>query len=1323
MSHAPWRESENLPEQTAWLLEASAGTGKTYQIAGLVLRLIAEYGLSIERILTITFTNAATAELRDRVRQRLASALEHLERGTAPDTDDFLRHLLGLGTPKREVLIGRVRAALRDFDLAAISTIHGFAQRTLSEFAFDSGQDAELALLADPHEILEEIVDDELARFFCEASADLVTLYQHGGFSRDILLKIAKVMCGAVTPEVSPPPSIDATHSARTRAEYFATELQAMRQLFGKHEPQLRAASQHFKYANHFPSRVTKARRWLDAGAVLNAEDLTPIRKICGKTLWDSRNIPKKAAGTPIDHAPFWEAINALEIFLDRAELFWKTFSPLADFARSVRPRFESEVRRRRVLTFDAMLSRLAEKVREEGGAHSPVAARIRERYDAVLVDEFQDTDAAQWTVLEAAFLGHRRLILIGDPKQAIYAFRGADVQVYTQAAHKIEAARRRTMRINYRSDQTVLDALNTLWREDSDAFDDVGFDYVQVEAPIDKRRKPETPCDEPGLDIRWLDRRVLGGNPGEPIPRKITTVLARLAASEVVTLLSGAHDGSPARVTKASEIAVLVNDHLEAAAVLRALRDAKVPAVAATRSTVFATEVAEWLALWLEAIAASGQDRPARAAVVTPLFGWTADELAWAIAIADRGEAARAEERHSGRTIPGDRSAQPWQTWTARLHDAARLWPKWGFARVFDRELLELDILPRILAMPGGERYATDLRHLFELVHAQERATRSSPAVLAAWLRAEAKIVDEQRAQRLESDEQAVRIETIHASKGLQFGHVLLPFIWSVRRLNTAAGPIVLRSDGTTQVDLSSTYSEQRGTQYGLAMTESGREDLRKLYVALTRAKHRNVVWYGPIGEDGKEAGKTAIGRLLFREPDRRGHDDTTLPNFGADPNAWSQAQKRLDSLTARSGGAIRWTAIEHLPQTLEWQSRPIQSLSTAQAAAWHADRASLRGSWRVTSYSGLSARSSIITAQRNPAALDETLATTEADLDTEAWRAGRDERPSADSQASRPQLVDVPMPHADNRRLQRGRGAEYGSFLHEVLETIDFRPGIGKDGRPLQSIIDARAALHGLGKDPELTGELAHKLPYMLATPLDQRSGTQGDPLRGLPSGFTLAQIDVRDRLDELDFNLRLGAGVDHVRGKRKGQIDPAHIQIALEAALDAECGRPEEIEPVREWLAYHLNQARSGRLELFGEIAGILAGSIDLVFRVRGTANAAQPRYFIVDYKSNAIESSMPGHFTGPWLAWKMATTGYPLQALLYTVALHRHLRLRLGDRYDYDQLIGGYLYLFVRGMAGADTPRCAITGRCLGVYAHRWRKETILLLDAALGAGTS
>ena len=1307
MSFAPWKVSEPLPEGAAWLLEASAGTGKTYQIAGLVLRLVAEYGLRIERILAITFTNAATAELRDRVRKRLSSARIALERGTADRGDGFVEHLLSLAQPSREQMTAHLRIALRDFDLAAISTIHGFSQRMLSELAFESGQDADLELLSDPTEILEEIVDDELARFFHSAETDEVALYQAVGYTRDELLRVARVMCGAVAPEIVPSRSDDAGAETRASVQAFRAVRAPMQAMFADAANRetlqaLVAMSTRFNYGNHLSGRRDKVCAWIADGAILPAKESEGALKAMGAAALQSAfegKLPKGGDKDELQRQAFWPLIQSLDTFIDQTTAFWGGFAPLADFAVTVRPRFEAEIQRRRVLTFDAMLSRLAERVEAEGGAASPVAQRIRERYDAVLVDEFQDTDASQWSVLKAAFLGQKRLILIGDPKQAIYAFRGADVHVYTAAAKEVAPPHCRTMSVNYRSDQSVLDALNTLWRADSGAFGDPGFDYVAVTPSDDKRRVAGEDAVEPGLELRWVDGRAFKGSEGQPIGSKRPAELARLAAAEAVASLSPSADGAAARVDQASGLAVLVNSHAQAAAVQRALREVGVPAVAATRNTVFATDAARWLALWLDAVAAGGRDRESRAAVVTPLFGWTADALAWAMASADQG-------------------GQPWQVWTARLHEAAARWPRWGFARVFDREMLDLGVLPRVLAMPDGERHATDLRHLFELVHAEERATRAGPAVLTAWMRAEAEVADQARAQRLESDAQAVRIETIHASQGLQYRHVLLPFTWDARAPANGKnkGPILLRTEGRTRIDLSPTTSPARQAAIDAAHQEARREDLRKLYVALTRAEHRNVAWYGPIGKNGQTTA-TAMGRLLLRASTTNGLDDADLPKFEDDAAQWPKARVRLEDLTARSAGTAVWSAVETLPRPLAWCPPSAAPMTPPQPAPWPTSRLSLRGAWRVTSYTGLAARSAVASVE------GEGNATTDNELERDDLRAGRDERPSVVAAASMPPTVELTMLRGDSDRLKQGRGTGYGTFVHEVFERLDLTTARGKDGGELRDLVQRSAERNGLAADPRIADELVERLPNLLATPLD--GSPHANPLRDLPDGFTLAHIAAHDRLDELDFNLRLGAGMRYAR-TQPVVIDPARVQAALESALDETRLASPEIQPVREWLRHHLDRARQERGQLFEEIAGILTGSIDLVFRAhpdaaQSAADATDPRWFVVDYKTNVIESSTPGHFTGPWLAWKMATSGYPLQALLYTVALHRHLQLRMRGRYDYDQHIGGYLYLFVRGMAGPDTPRCAVTGRCLGVFAHRWSKRTIELMDDALSGG--
>ena len=1241
------------------------------------------------------------------MRKRLSSALIALERGTADRGDGFVEHLLSLAQPSREQMTAHLRIALRDFDLAAISTIHGFSQRMLSELAFESGQDADLELLSDPTEILEEIVDDELARFFHSAETDEVALYQAVGYTRDELLRVARVMCGAVAPEIVPSRSDDAGAETRASVQAFRAVRAPMQAMFADAANRetlqaLVAMSTRFNYGNHLSGRRDKVCAWIADGAILPAKESEGALKAMGAAALQSAfegKLPKGGDKDELQRQAFWPLIQSLDTFIDQTTAFWGGFAPLADFAVTVRPRFEAEIQRRRVLTFDAMLSRLAERVDAEGGAASPVAQRIRERYDAVLVDEFQDTDASQWSVLKAAFLGQKRLILIGDPKQAIYAFRGADVHVYTAAAKEVAPPHCRTMSVNYRSDQSVLDALNTLWRADSGAFGDPGFDYVAVTPSDDKRRVAGEDAVEPGLELRWVDGRAFKGSEGQPIGSKRPAELARLAAAEAVASLSPSADGAAARVDQASGLAVLVNSHAQAAAVQRALREVGVPAVAATRNTVFATDAARWLALWLDAVAAGGRDRESRAAVVTPLFGWTADALAWAMASADQG-------------------GQPWQVWTARLHEAAARWPRWGFARVFDREMLDLGVLPRVLAMPDGERHATDLRHLFELVHAEERATRAGPAVLTAWMRAEAEVADQARAQRLESDAQAVRIETVHASKGLQYGHVLLPFTWDSRAPANGKnkGPILLRTEGRTRIDLSPTTSPARQAAIDAAHQEARREDLRKLYVALTRAEHRNVAWYGPIGKNGQTTA-TAMGRLLLRASTTNGLDDADLPKFEDDAAQWPKARVRLEDLTARSAGTAVWSAVETLPRPLAWCPPSAAPMTPPQPAPWPTSRLSLRGAWRVTSYTGLAARSAVASVD------GEGNATTDNELERDDLRAGRDERPSVVAVASMPPTVELTMLRGDSDRLKQGRGTGYGTFVHEVFERLDLTTARGKDGSELRDLVQRSAERNGLAADPRIADELVERLPNLLATPLD--GSPHANPLRDLPDGFTLAHIAAHDRLDELDFNLRLGAGMRYAR-TQPVVIDPARVQAALESALDETRLASPEIQPVREWLRHHLDRARQERGQLFEEIAGILTGSIDLVFRAhpdaaQNAADATDPRWFVVDYKTNVIESSTPGHFTGPWLAWKMATSGYPLQALLYTVALHRHLQLRMRGRYDYDQHIGGYLYLFVRGMAGPDTPRCAVTGRCLGVFAHRWSKRTIELMDDALSGG--
>jgi exodeoxyribonuclease V beta subunit len=1305
MSAEPWQDCVDLPPATTWLLEASAGTGKTYQIASLFLRLVAEYGVPVEKILAISFTNAATAELRDRIRGRLRDALATLRAPAATTEDPVLARLRSL--ERRAEIDKRIDLALRSFDLAPISTIHGFSQRILKELAFDSGQDPDLELLSDVSEVLEQIVDDTLASVYAQASPGAVVLLEDLGFTRGALLKVAREMTGPTEPSVVPVTPEDLPAHVR-RAIAWAADTAALRDRWGGDEHaralgQLQDDARRKRVrgrADWIASSARDVGAWLARGAgEWTASEASRSRLIDGTLRGSFEGSPEELAGRA-----WTPALQELEAFVARRDAVQREVAPLAAFARTVRARVEAELSRRRALSFDGMLSRLADRVTRDGGAESPIATRIRERFLAAFVDEFQDTDDAQWRVIEAAFHGHGRLFLIGDPKQAIYGFRGADVHVYLAASRVVDERHRRTMVHNWRSDPQAVEAMNALWRESSLAFDQEHIDYVEVSATRPDRLVPG----RSGLELRWLDDRVRGGADGEPVSSKIDGVLARLAAREVVGWLRGERSrigrDADTRAVQPADLAVLVNSHNEARRVRLALRRAGVPAVAASKDSVFDTVVAGWLAAWLDAVAGGGRDRAARTAVVTPLFGWSGDELAWALAVATRGDEARREARAAGVTV------RDWDVWTERLRAAGERWSKHGFARTFDREAVDGDVYPRVLGLVDGERHATDLRHLFELAHVEQRARHWGPRALADWLRAEVGARAEETAQRLESDARAVTIETVHASKGLEYPIVLLPYASSARAEKDAGDPIVVRGSARPELNVASRETNERGDARDRYATEQRREALRKLYVGLTRARHHTVAWYGPIGENGARTSATPLGRLLMRDPTGRGFDDDAMPAFdGDDPRAWTAARQRLDELVAHGGGTISWSAETAPEATLpRWTPGDTDTVEL-RTGPWPRGRSVVSHRWVVTSFSGLGPATGAHDRDEK--------------LPREAPHATLEEGATAASEDARDEATLRKPPlesFTDCARLKLGGGTEYGSWVHKVLEQIDFRAVRGKDGQGLREVLLKEGARFGFKAGDPTVSELEARLPSVLATPLD--AAHAGDPVRGLPAGFTLGHIDPGDRLDEIGFDLRIGDGTAWRRdpARSPGERSPlercpgcASPRAVYEAIFSTPLGHSSGATP---WIEHQRTRLADGAA-LIGSIAGILTGSIDLVFRAKASGAT---RYFLVDYKTNRIETSEPGHYAAPWLAWKMAGTAYPLQALIYTLALHRHLRVRLRD-YDYDTHVGGYLYLFLRGVSGPETPRWRESDRCLGVFGDRWPKRVVEALDLALCPG--
>ena len=1353
-----WTGVEPLGEGETILLEASAGTGKTWQIEGLVVRLVAEYGVAIDRILVITFTNAATAELRGRVRQRLVEARSAVASHDAP-TGDAIIEALWSDVEARGLRSTRLAAALASFDLAPISTIHGFSQRTLDQLAFESGQEPGLELLADPAPIVQRLVDDELALVYAEATVDELMVLDDMGWSRASLFKLAGSMCKAVAPEIEPKHTGDDSRPLGHVAEWMAAKgefrawldspagLAAVEAL----EAELRAKSKRLD-GRKLPSKTTGEylgllKGWLDGPASRSTRLKGPLATAVGKFTLDNLHLAWKEPAEELPNFGAYGLFERVSSLLAAQDRIWP--KALAGFAHQARPHVEAELLRNGQLTYSSMLSRLAERIASQGGGGGQLATAIRQRYDVVLVDEFQDTDGAQWPVMQAAFAHpERRLLIIGDPKQAIYAFRGADVHVYLDAARA--AGTRATMGTNWRSDEAYVRAMNHLWVEGSNAFDLADVDYIKVraapglDAPRVRELPPQGERERRAFELRWVDGQTLGSE-NRVIGSKAVgaDAVARLAALEAARLLGAEtklliqRDGqdeagwSPMR---ASDIAVLVRTNRQAERIRTHLSRVGIPSVSAGRGSVMQSPALRWICCWLDAVADPGRDRPARAVATTPMFGWSASDLAAALSAAD--DATEGDNRDPSNDDAADIHAR-WSDWLGSIRTWAVIWSKYGFVRAFERALDEFGVVKRLLGALDGERHATDVRHLVELCHAEERRTRLGPGGLASWLRAAQEAggdgADDAQALRLESDARAVQIVTVHKSKGLEYPVVLLPFAWADFQLSDRGAAIEYHAavGGKTELRLSlhPQNTPERQAAAASAALDQRREEARLLYVALTRARHHCVAWLGPIGKEGGDTNTFALGRTALRERDAAGIPvaDGTSPVFDSKKSkkaeamakivagneaTWEVVRERLDSLQAISEGSVGWSAEPNLEVTTEVGPAASDGQEPLLARAWPKGR-SLVTPWQVTSYTSMAAGRSFDDSE--PQRLDEMRSAAASE------REGAPEQdPSAESVGV---LVELGEPVDAPGRLDtpiathelRG-GTEVGTWAHAVMENLDFQSCAGRDGRDLETLLSDLGTRYTI-RSSDQQGIFGAALPAILDTPLDGGPAT-------LPTSFSLRGIDAGDRVDELGFDLRLGAGNRWREGA--GDLDARVSVEGARLALSSRAGGPSW--GGEDWLDALLGRgAAKGAGQrtrgILPNIAGILTGFIDLTFRVEVQAEdgLAVHRYFVADYKTNRIASpqqrrdSHALHYTQPWMNWEMARHGYHLQALLYTVALHRFLRQRLPG-YDYETHVGGHLYLFLRGMSGPTGPRDS--GLSLGVYSDRWPSSVVLGLDAAL-----
>ncbi len=811
------------------LIEASAGTGKTYTIAGIVLRLILEQHLGIREILVTTYTELATAELRDRIRRLLHEALLGFQNGDSPN--ELVKPLLNRFGADADA-IARLRVALESFDEAPIHTIHGFCQRMLKDRAFESGALFDAEMITDQSHVLREIVDDFWRAHFYACNPLLAAAAVQNGITPETLLRDLDDLVNKPTLEVIPPLG-DQLAAARTA---LTTAWEKARDLWIKQGEEVRAIFANPKWAIrpfNLPDLVRLHlaeldRIWPEASGAM--ERVESIGFFASSAI--AKGTSKRAGASPAHE------------FFDRCEEFGEAEQKLllclqASFFSWARAEMKRRKIQRNVVSFDDLLTRLHDSLGEAGGP--ALAGSIRTRFRAALIDEFQDTDPIQYAIFERIYEGSDATVFfIGDPKQAIYGFRGADVFTYIEAARA--ATRRYTLPKNWRSETGMVAAVNALFRLRADAFvlDGISFQPVEAAGRMDDEPLTIEGAEEPALQL-WLAQ-------SEITSKDAHRLLPALVADEIARLLNG-ETKIGARQVIPPDIAVLVSTNDEARQVQEELLRRNVPAVIYSAANVFQSREAEDLATILAAVVEPAHEKRVRAALATEIIGLTSDAL----------DALEREER-------------AWEGHVLQFQRYHQIWRDGGFIRMLRTILLEQDVRRRLLRYPDGERRLTNVLHLAELLHRMCTESRLGMTGLrkrlAEMMRTES-FQNEEYEVRLERDEAAVRIVTVHKSKGLEYGIVFCPFAWSNPWVKKESN-VVVHADGRLILDLERTEKNKE-----LQLREKLADKVRSLYVALTRARHRAYLVWGNFKYGQESAPAHLLGKwsesgveALAREP-----------------------------------------------------------------------------------------------------------------------------------------------------------------------------------------------------------------------------------------------------------------------------------------------------------------------------------------------------------------------------------------------------------------------------------------------------------------------
>ena len=1107
-----------------YLIEASAGTGKTYTITHLILRLILK-GVPVRKILVTTFSKAAADELKTRILKLLNETLGKSESNAERKSESLPPDLFAfVGEQKEKFLL---QLAVSSIDEMTVSTIHGFCQKMLREYALKSGNGFEAELVPDESEYR-----DRLIRKF---------------------------------------------------------------------------------YRNRFYG-----------GDARNGEDFETLRKAA------------KFASDPIDrdHA--------------EGETLSEQQSLCRDVYRYVRKELQTEKDKDGVISYDDIIRDFDAALRKDDS----LAEMIRTHYQAVFVDEFQDTDRLQYRIFDKCFpKGCPNLFyMIGDPKQAIYGFRGADIYTYLQA--KSTSDDQFTLTKNFRSSPGMIEAVNRMFSDgDLQETHETNGVFLQKDIPFVSIASgaPDDFPDNPGGSLRL---RHYIGTKGEcaseivdDVVREIRYLLSEDCPMQALEKPDDDDDGDAGkkkipRRLRASDIAILVQKHDQAAEFVKCLNAEGIAASACRSGKIYDTDEAKLMLLLLRCFL-HPDIRFVRGLMLSPFFRFSGDDAV--------SNPARLESL------------------LKQVAECGKLWTQSGLPAAFlhflDTSVFNDGVSPRmrILSEFNGERVITNFIQLMELLYQKESKEHLLPEDVLNSLnliingRAESNAVDDSEDNpdqlRLDRDSASVQILTMFAAKGLEFPVVFVPYPaktdWKkmqqgevAYRINTAA-----QNAKTPETVLDFGQNEDNQT---VARQEEIRNSLRLLYVALTRASLVTYLYTQQLAEPNGSAinyANSAQGVLLTSHRPSEEFPGKTIVerkweqgSFCGMPDVFPQPVadwwKDLDD--GESGGDdafhIRQNGVFERHFGKRTNIGPLRKDDAREALESAVFSGNIQDKWSIMSFSAFhNILSNRIDVERE----------TPADLDER-----NDALPDEIGAERSDDAAELTIPSLD-LNLFRGfpHGATVGSMTHKLLENCAghfnlFAPGKQDDPASAEAIENRIAAvLREFGFDPDdetMKRQLLDGIARTLQIPLPKAPGGSG-------VGISLSEIRQDRMVAEMEFFL-----------DAPGSLDLAQI-LSILADSASEQARP---LISRENVPLDKN--------------GVLNGIMDLVFEHGG-------RYYIVDWKTNWLGAAdadyAPGH-----IRTAMGNAGYVLQSYLYAAALLMFLRQR---GMDYDAF-GGVYYIFLRGL---------------------------------------